>query len=89
MSHVKTQEAIQELRKHVQQLLDKRMKRRSYRLRVSPQWRQEDEWVYFVVTPTRTNIGASDFADALSDVESELRRDEKIEGVLLVPAVEG
>jgi len=40
------------------------------------------------VKPTRTNVGASDFADALSDVESELRRDEKVEGVLLVPALD-
>ena len=88
MSHVKTEEEIVKLREHVQQLLDKRMKRRKYRLQVSRDWRQEDEWVYFVVKPTRTNVGASDFADALSDVESELRRDEKVEGVLLVPALD-
>jgi len=88
MSRVKTEQEIVGLREHVQCLLNKRMKRRNYRLRVSPDWRQEDEWVYFVVKPTRANVGASDFADALSDVETELRRDEKIEGVLLIPAVE-
>lgn len=84
---MKTQEDIQQLRNHVQDLLDKKMKRRNYRLKVSSQWRQEDEWVYFIVKPTKTHVGASDYADALSDVESELRRDEKVEGVLLVPAL--
>ena len=87
MSYVKTEQEIVQLREHVQQLLDKRMRRKKYRLQVSRDWRQQEEWVYFLVKPTRSNVGASDFADALSDVELELRRDEKIEGVLLVPEV--
>ena len=88
MSHVKSEDDIQRLRLHVQKLLDGKMKRRKYRLNVSSQWRQEDEWVYFLVTPTRRTVAISDYADALSEVETVLRRDEGVEGVLLVPAVE-
>jgi hypothetical protein len=87
MTLVRTQEDIDLLRKHVQNLLDKRMKRRNFRLKVTRVDREEDEWTYFIVSPTRRNVRVYDYADVLSDVEIELRRDEKLEGVLLVPSI--
>ena len=78
---------MEKLRKHVQELLNARTNRRRYRLRVSEEVREEDEWVYFVVSPDRKGVSAYDYADVLSDVEAVLRRDEHVEKVLLVPAV--
>ena len=78
---------MERLRKHVQELLNARTNRRKYRLRVSEEVREEDEWVYFVVSPDREGVSAFDYAGVLSDVEAVLRRDEHVEKVLLVPAL--
>lgn len=50
-------------------------------------YRLEDDWLYLVITPTRPGDRASDYADLMSTIKSELRK-EDIENVLLVPAVE-
>lgn len=48
------------------------------------EWQLDDEWLYVHVRPTRTGERASDYADAMMEVERDLRAN-GIENVLLVP----
>jgi hypothetical protein len=48
--------------------------------------RQEDDWLYVVVAPTRQGIRAYDYVAILSEVERELHQ-QGLEHVLLVPAM--
>lgn len=48
--------------------------------------RQEDDWLYVVVSPARDGIRAYDYVSTLGEVERELRQ-EGISHVLLVPAI--
>jgi hypothetical protein len=88
MSDVKTQQQIGDIKKRVQALLNARLKRRKFRLRVADEVRQQDEWLYLIVAPDRKGVSTFDYADALSDVELKLRQDEHVENVLLVPALD-
>ncbi len=84
-----SEEQIRTLRSHIQELLDKNCQKQrfAFRLRGSDDVLQEGERVTFVVVPDREGVRPYDFATALADVETELARDEKEEGVLLVPAI--
>lgn len=46
----------------------------------------DEEWLYIVVEPSRSNVRASDYANFMSQVERELRAAGH-EYVLLVPAL--
>ena len=50
--------------------------------------RLDDDWLYVVVTPAQAGTRASDHARLLSQIERELREQEHIEQVLLVPAID-
>lgn len=47
----------------------------------------EDDWLYVVVTPSRSGVRALDHADTMSKIEGELRQKGKSH-VLLVPTLE-
>lgn len=56
-------------------------------LKVLEEWSStEDEWLYITVSPTKEGLRASDYADAMAEIEKELRI-AGIENVLLVPTV--
>lgn len=48
----------------------------------------EDDWLYVCVDTNSTSVRVSDFAEALSEIERELRR-HGVDNVLLVPARAG
>lgn len=57
-------------------------------LKVEPlDYKVEDEWLYLCVRPTQVGIRPYDYAEALGNVEKELRR-RRIEQVLLVPVLD-
>jgi hypothetical protein len=80
---------LQELRGHVQQLLNQECQRRrvDFMLRIVDEAVLEEEFLHFVVVPDHEGIRAWDYADILTNVEMHLRRDEHVENVLLVPAL--
>ena len=85
----KTPQEVEQLRKHVQELLDLHVRQAGldFSLKVSDDYVQEEDWLYLVVTADKDGVRAYDYAKALSDVETKLRREEHVEGVLLVPAL--
>ena len=88
MAESRTATEASDLKRHVQELLDEACGELGFRLRVSDDGYEEAGWLYFDVEPDREGVRAYEFADALSQVELKLRRDEGIERVLLVPARE-
>jgi hypothetical protein len=83
-----TTEDARGLRPLIQQLLDEWCKRHKagFKLKVSEEVVQQDEWTYYIVVPDQGEIRAYDYATALSEVEAALR-DQHTENVLLVPAL--
>ncbi|RPI63316.1 MAG: hypothetical protein EHM48_02690 [Planctomycetaceae bacterium] len=89
MSQEKTHDEIEELRKHVQELLNMQVRQTglAFTLKVLDEYIQQEDWLYLVVIPDQQGVRAYDYAKVLTDVENKLRRDEHVEGVLLVPAL--
>lgn len=79
---------VQELRSHVQELLDAECRRRNvgFMLKIVEEFFQEGEILSFIVVPDREGVRAWDYADVLSKVEIKLRREEHRD-LLLVPAL--
>ncbi len=77
------------LRPRIQELLDGWCKdhRASFRLKVSEEVVQQDEWTYYVVVPDQGEVRAYDYATALTEVEATLRKEKGQDRVLLVPAL--
>lgn len=70
----------------VRELLAKRQEGEDIPLEVEGRdYRVEDDWLYVVVRTTRPGIRALVYADTLSEIEKQLRR-EHIDHVLLVPS---
>lgn len=60
-----------------------------YRLEVVPEAvRQEEDWFYVVVEPTRDDIRSYDLSSRLADAEIDLQEKESIK-ILLVPVLPG
>ncbi|HEX4124743.1 MAG TPA: hypothetical protein VHY37_08470 [Tepidisphaeraceae bacterium] len=80
-----TADNVKSILKIVQEKLEQRAQKSGIALKVSPEAsRQEDQWLYVVVSPGRAGIRAYDFVSTLSDVERELKN-EGIEHVLVLP----
>jgi hypothetical protein len=90
MTAHKTSEDISELRKRIQDMLNKACESLGFHLKVQEGVKREDEWIYFIVVPESASedVSAFDYAKVLSDVELDLRFNQGEEHVLLVPAVE-
>jgi hypothetical protein len=52
----------------------------------TPGNRLDDGWLTVVITPTKPNIRASEYANLMSEIERELRT-KGVEEVVLVPAL--
>lgn len=89
MSEERTPVQIEALSKHVQELLDTYVLQKGlpFALKVSSEYVWQEDWLYLIVTPDKEGVRAYDYAKALTDVENKLRREEHVEGVLLVPAL--
>ena len=71
----------------VQERLAARAKQSGISLSVSPEAsRQEDDWLYVVVSPVENGIRAYDYVSTLGEIERELRS-QGYSHVLLVPAI--
>jgi hypothetical protein len=75
IEEVKRQLAAKEDEKHLGLTLHER------------EYRLEDEWLYLLVTSIRPGIHADEYAQALDEVEQQLRR-EGFDHVLLLPMLE-
>ena len=82
-----TPEQVPEIIAAVQQRLREAAARGGVHLSVSEKDSTfEDDWLYVCVTPDAKGESASDYANLMSDIEKELRK-EGTEHVLLVPAI--
>ena len=50
-------------------------------------YRLEDDWLFLTVLPARPGIRASEYAEAMAEIEKELHEEKNIDHVLLVPAI--
>ena len=89
MSQERTPQEVEQLRRHVQDLLDLYVRQTGldFSLKVSNDYMQQEEWLFLVVEPEPLGVHAYDYAKALTDVGTKLRREEHVEGVMLVPAL--
>ena len=60
--------------------------KRGIHLRVSPETKFEDDWLYVCVEPTTAGERASDHAELMAQIERRLRT-EGIDHVVLVPVL--
>lgn len=82
-----TVEDVNSVLRIVQEKLAEKAKRTGILLDVSSEAsRQEDDWLYVVVTPSRHGIRAYDYVSTLSEVERELR-ERGMNHILIVPAI--
>ncbi len=85
MDRDKIQEIISRVRSRLSQLAQEE----SVRLCVEEEGTTyEDDWLYILVEPDSDEVRASDYAEAMTKIEKELRAD-GIQHVLLVPARHG
>ena len=84
----KTAEDVARLQAQVQAMLDEYCRSRGakFRMKIEDFVRQED-WVSFIITPEPITADAYEYARALTDVENQLRKQQGVENVLLVPAM--
>ena len=89
MNHEKTPQEVEQLRQHVQELLDTyvRQEKFDFRLIVTEEYVQQEDWLHILVLPDRKGIRAYEYAEALSAVSRKLHREEHVENVLLLPAL--
>jgi hypothetical protein len=60
--------------------------RENVHLRVNG-FKLDDDWLYIVVVPSKAGVRASEYANYMSKIERELRKEGE-ENVLLVPALD-
>lgn len=82
-----SQSQIDQLSCRVQSLLDKECQARGaeFRLKVGESFVLEGEITNFIIVPNRPGVRSYEYADVLTTVETQLRRDDNL-NVLLVPA---
>ncbi len=85
----KTPQQVEELQKHVQELLNDyvRDKKYDFSLKVIDEYVQQEDWLHLIVVPDKEGVRAYDYAKALTDVGNKLRREEHVEHVLLLPTL--
>jgi hypothetical protein len=68
-----TQDKIEKLIKDVQTRLNAKRRPTGIALKVAQSgYRQDDDWLYLVVTPEKENVRVYDYVEALGEVEDEL-----------------
>ena len=89
MSNEKTQQEIEQLKEHVQALLDSYVSQEQlgFTLKVLQEYTQQEGWLHLAVVPDKGGVRAYEYAKALTDVENKLRREEHVEHVLLLPTL--
>ena len=87
MNYERTPQEIEQLQQQVQEMLDTyvRQEKFGFRLVVSPEYVQQEDWLHLEVMPDREGVRAYEYAEALMAVEKKLRREVNVEHVLLLP----
>jgi len=85
----RTAEQIAGIRTQIQRGLDERRDRLGFALKVADDFLEEGDWLYLVVFPDREGVRAHVYAEALTEVEDEMREAGMDRHVLLVPALPG
>lgn len=81
-----TQEDVPLVLDRVRRLLAEKQAAEGVHLAIDDrEYRLEDDWLYVIVSPTDPGTRALVYADALSQIEKQLRR-EHFDHVLLVPS---
>lgn len=80
-----TQKKIMEVEKNIQKRLDGMRGLSRIPLKIAAH-RLEDDWLCIAVTPLRPGIRAYDYVETLVKVENEVKKEKKIENLVLVPA---
>jgi hypothetical protein len=88
MSDTKTHHDVDQLKQRAQAMLDGyvRQEKFDFRLVVSEEYRQEDDWWYLVVVPNKDGVRLNEYVEVLMVVERKLGREASV-NVLLVPAL--
>ena len=82
-----TKQEIDRVIEDIQKLLDEKQASTGIQLEVSEDaCRQDDEWLYVVVSPAGKSVRAYDYVETLGEVEKQIQS-QGLDHVLLVPAM--